>query len=185
MRTNLIIIAVCVVLGFLMTFALDFQAKPRSANPATQEKRDTYAKVPDVTLTSLNGEDIRLADFKEKLVLLNIWATWCAPCKVEFPQMLQLANDDEDIVFIALSVDSDKKDVQKFLKSQEQTHLKHANVFIVHDPQKTVAQDVFQVLKYPETIVISPSGFMSDKIIGAVDWLSPDIKKRLEQSKAL
>lgn len=185
MRVNIIIIAVCVVLGFLATFALDFQKNPRSARVNENTAADQYKDAPDITLTAIDGKSFKLADYEGKLVLLNFWATWCAPCKVEFPQMLELAVNDKDIIFLALSVDENKEDITRFLKSQKRAHVKHADVKIAHDPKKQIAQDTFQVLKYPETVIISPSGKMTDKVVGAVDWLSPQMKERLEKLKAL
>lgn len=185
MRVNIIIIAICVVLGFLATFALDFQHKPRAAKITASGKYTEFKKAPDVSVTDLKGKTHNLPDYKGKLVLLNFWATWCAPCKIEFPQMLELAANDKDIVFLAVSIDENKDAITRFLKSQNRTHVQHEDVIIAHDPEKDIAQDTFQVLKYPETVIISPSGFMTDKVIGAEDWLSPQIKERLEKLKAL
>ncbi len=185
MRINIIIIALCVVLGFLATFALDYQQRPRSARVAENSATDNYKSAPDITFTAIDGKSFKLSDYKGKLVLLNFWATWCAPCKVEFPQMLELAVNDKDIIFLAVSVDENSEDIARFLKSQKRTHVKHADVKIAHDPEKEIAQDTFQVLKYPETVIISPSGKMTDKVVGALDWLSPQMKERLEKLKAL
>ncbi|MEM6781129.1 MAG: redoxin domain-containing protein, partial [Pseudomonadota bacterium] len=128
MRTNIIIIAVCIVLGFAATYTLDFQDAPRSASLQDVTNTQNFPKAPQVTFRRLDGKNIELEDFEGQLVMLNFWATWCAPCKVEFPQMLELANDDKDIIFLAVSVDAAAEDIDRFLRTQDQEHMQHRDV---------------------------------------------------------
>lgn len=147
---------------------------------------EQYKDAPDVTLLGLNGESIPLSDFKGKTVFLNIWATWCTPCVVEIPQLLELA-EREDIVMIALSVDKDAKSIESFLKKlpqDSQERLQADNVIIAHDTDLSVSMKTFGSKFYPETYVISPDGKILKKIEGIVDWLGADIKGLIAQSNA-
>ena len=71
--------------------------------------------------------------------------------------------------------------IEKFLKKQNGDFLKSNDVIIAHDPNKSIAQESFQVFKFPETIIINKSGRMQDKIIGLVDWHSPEILERIRK----
>src|SRR5690625_4297652 len=55
---------------------------------------------PDFSLTTLDGESVRLSDFRGQKIMLNFWATWCAPCRAEMPDM-QKFYDDKDVVVLA------------------------------------------------------------------------------------
>ena len=71
---------------------------------------------PDFTLKDLNDNDVSLGDFKEKVILINFWATWCPPCKEEIPSLNQLYEKykDKDFVLISISTDDSKKDIVTF-----------------------------------------------------------------------
>lgn len=123
--------------------------------------------VPDVALRLLDGQMVNLHDYAGRVMLLNFWASWCAPCVVEFPQMLALAREHgDDVVFIAVSVDAKADNIRQFLKGHDLSD----NVIIAHDPDQRVAQDVFQTVQYPETYIIKRDLTIADKVIGMTDW---------------
>ncbi|MEE9165983.1 MAG: TlpA disulfide reductase family protein [Candidatus Neomarinimicrobiota bacterium] len=69
-------------------------------------------KAPDFTLTDLEGDSVSLSDFKGKVVILNFWATWCAPCREEIPGFIDLQTKyEDDIVILGISVDEDGSEV--------------------------------------------------------------------------
>ena len=75
---------------------------PRRASRAA--RRATPAETRDFTLKDMNGANVRLADYKGKVVLLNFWATWCGPCKVEIPEFVELYSEYKDRGFVILGV---------------------------------------------------------------------------------
>ena len=114
-----------------------------------------------------------LADYKGQVVMLNIWATWCLPCRVEMPSIEQLhkAYGPRGLKIIGISVDDPHTEVQirDFVKQYGLTFQ------ILHDTtgQDGVVSQAYQTTGYPETIIIGRDGLIRKKLIGASDWNSP------------
>lgn len=125
-------------------------------------------KAPDFFYTTLKGETEKLSAQKGKVVLLHFWATWCAPCKVEFPELLKLADSHpETITILAFSVDDSPKNIEKFVKGRTVPQ----NFKLIWDEDKKISKDLFQTVNYPETVLVGCDGLMEDKVIGmAQDW---------------
>jgi len=119
-----------------------------------------------------------LSDFAGKPVILNFWASWCAPCAVEFPQILKLAGQRKDAIFLFVSTDDSVSAASQFLKKY---NLKiPGNAVVLIDEDKKVSQELYQTYKVPETYLISAKGSIRNKIIGAdIDWLGPDVQQKL------
>jgi len=126
---------------------------------------------------------LALAAFKGKVTLVDFWASWCSPCIKEFPNFLKAAQEFNDqIVFIALSSDLDEETMTKFLKKLAQTSespLQQDNVFIALDTDQNITQDLFQVYRLPETILIDSNQRMRSKLIGA-NWEYVDLIKQID-----
>lgn len=73
--------------------------------------------VPDFALQTLDGETVRLSELRGRRVLLNFWATWCGPCRVELPFLARWARNHPDTVVLALAVDRDPDDVRRLAPS--------------------------------------------------------------------
>ena len=133
-------------------------------------QKNYRSTVPDFSFQSLNGQKHKLYDFEGKVIILNFWATWCAPCIAEFPILLEQAKKrSEDTVLIAISVDENQDNIEKFFK-KHRFHTDLDNVLIAHDPGKFISQDLFQTTVYPEPFIIGPSLKLEHKIIGAEAW---------------
>jgi thiol-disulfide isomerase/thioredoxin len=118
-----------------------------------------------------DGRDVSLLDFSGKIVLLNLWATWCAPCVREMPSLdrLQAKLGAEGLVIVPLSVDRRGADaVKPFF-----TKLGIANLGIYVDPKNKLG-GTLGLTVLPSTIMISRNGVMLGKLIGAVEWDSPE-----------
>jgi cytochrome c biogenesis protein CcmG/thiol:disulfide interchange protein DsbE len=110
-----------------------------------------------------------LDDYKGKVVLLNVWATWCEPCKVEMPSIEKLHKEfgPRGLAVVAVSVDDagTEEHIREFVKELGLTFE------ILHDPTGATSRS-YQVTGYPETFVIARDGTIRKKIIGAADWSS-------------
>ena len=153
--------------------------------PVNTIESQNYAPAPDVTIRYLDETERALSEFTGRIIILNFWASWCAPCLVEFPQLLELAeikNDQIELVF--MSVDHDNENIIQFIQRLDavsQARANRENVHFVWDPEKDVSQDVFQTTRYPETIIIGPDFRMRDKVIGAtVDFAGEAFQNRLK-----
>jgi thiol-disulfide isomerase/thioredoxin len=133
---------------------------------------------PDIKFQSLDGTSFSLTDFRGKVVLLNVWASWCDTCVVEFPAKLKLIRELGDkVVLIALSNDSDQKDIDNFLMKQTgiNTLIKEHRVYVVWDKKSEISRKKLGVVRLPETFIINPEMQMVKKVIGATDWTNPQM----------
>ena len=109
------------------------------------------------------------ADYRGKVVVLNIWATWCAPCVVEMPTFEQLkkAVPDTNLAIVAVSIDDfvGADSVARFAKNLGLTF------DVLHDPDHHIDRD-YLTTGYPETFVIAKDGTIRKKWIGPADWAS-------------
>lgn len=127
------------------------------------------------------GNDFSLETLKGKLVLLNFWASWCLPCVKEFPELLEAVKWGKGrLSLVAVSVDSDKKDMEKFLKEQTLSKKGQENIHIVWDPQSQIARQ-FNVAKFPETFVLDKNLKIAKKFTGLflLEKAKPDLIKLL------
>jgi peroxiredoxin len=128
------------------------------------------AKAPDFTLPGLDGEMVRLADQKGKVVFLNIWATWCPPCVQEMPSMEKLYQQLKGEDFEILAVSIDKKGVEAVLPFMK----KHNLSFTALIDSKESLKYKYQTTGVPETFIIDRNGIIVEKVIGPRDWATPD-----------
>lgn len=129
-----------------------------------------FPDAPDFTFAPVGGSVQKLSDLRGKTVLVNVWATWCAPCVAEMPDLLKIAQRD-DIELIALSVDERPSVIKPFFDKLD-VEYKHA--FIAHDRGKEISRDLYAITLYPETIIVSPEGKLLNRIEGVIDWLGPE-----------
>lgn len=146
----------------------------------TTQQASKSAPIPNIELNRLHKTAISLHDIKNKAIAIHFWATWCAPCLKEFPNLIKLAErHGETLSFIAISIDDDKDKIDMFLKRiglALHTDLPE-NFIMTHDPKKHLAHDLFQSVKYPETFMLTPDYRIDKKIIGETDWLSPEMDR--------
>lgn len=180
MIRNIAILVVLVALIAGYTWYDNHCTSPASPTlPASGDETTSEQSAPDFSFTDLSGATHRLSDFRGKVVVLNFWATWCAPCVIEFPQMIALAESTRGkAVFLFLSQDDDREAIERFTK-------KHApkvpdNVFIAQDTGLEVAQKLYQTYKLPETYLITRDGRIAEKIIGAdVEWNGTAMQEKI------
>jgi thiol-disulfide isomerase/thioredoxin len=179
MRRNLILIAIVTALIAGGTLLFDQWSGMRHF-PADHPEISVLKadKAPDFSFVTLKNQPGRLSDFRGKVVLLNFWASWCAPCVIEFPKLEELAKNYPDhLAVLAISADTDRAEIEKFLHRIK--YEKRKNMLIVHDKDKRISQDLFQTIKFPETIIIDPAGRMVRKVVGDTDWTGEEMKAYL------
>lgn len=141
------------------------------------------AKAPGFVAMTLDPVPAKktLADYKGEVVLINIWATWCGPCRVEMPsiELLHTAYVAKGLKVVAISVDDPGSDalVREFAKQYKLTFE------ILRDPggqEGKVSRD-YQTTGYPETVIIGRDGVIRRKYLGATDWNSPSNRGLIER----
>ena len=133
-------------------------------------------EAPDFTLPALGGSSLALHDFREHVVVLNFWATWCPPCVDEVPSLRKFAEQMRlaGVVVIGVSADRNRAAVEKFTADNRLSYP------IAHDSSQTVAAR-YGTFKYPETYIIGRDGRVARKIVGAVDWQNPSLLSAVQQ----
>ena len=123
---------------------------------------------PDITLTTLDGEEVKSSDFRGKNVVLNFWATWCPPCRAEMPHMQSYYEENKEkqnleiIGFnMTFSGDSIEK-VEQFVASYKLTF----PIFTTFDESVI---DQYSVMTMPSTYFIDEDGRIHSKILGPID----------------
>ena len=126
---------------------------------------------PDFTFPGINGKTVSLSDYRGKVVLVNIWATWCPTCVDEMPSMEKLYQNlkGEDFEILAISIDSlGAESVAPFMKKYKLTFP------ALIDSEGTVSI-VYRTAGVPESFIIDKDGRLVKKIIGALDWTNPGV----------
>jgi cytochrome c biogenesis protein CcmG, thiol:disulfide interchange protein DsbE len=136
------------------------------------------SRAPEVAATDMNGEEVRLSGLRGQVVLLNIWATWCPPCRQEMPSMERLHRElgDEGLKIVAVSVDAAPGqvdatgkpggDVDAFAREMGLTFA------IWWQPSGQIGR-AYRTTGIPETFLIGKDGRIVKKVIGATEWDSP------------
>ena len=139
----------------------------------------TPAPVAELEFLDESGKTVRLSDFGGKVVLLNLWATWCVPCREEMPALdaLQASTGSDRFQVLALSVDKDGLELARaFIKEIKVTHLA-----LYNDPTSGAN---FKVKGYglPTTLLIAANGDEIGRIVGPAEWHSDAAKALIAQA---
>ena len=130
---------------------------------------------PDFTVQDAQSK-ATLTQFRGQVVVLNFWATWCAPCVEEIPSLVEMQRrmKAKGVTVLAVSVDVDENAYRQFVKDH------NVNLLTVRDPSGK-SNGLYGTFKFPETYIIDRNGVMRRKFIGPVDWTQPDITEFLEK----
>ncbi len=170
-RNPLALVVVAVVVAGMLF--VGFHAARRSGGTVAAMS----SVAPDFTLESLDGKSVRLSDLRGKAVLLNFWATWCSPCKIEMPWFVELQSQygpqGLQIVGVAMD-DASKEDIAKFAKDMGVN-------YPVLIGKEAVGDEYGGIPALPESFFIGRDGKIVDKIFGLKDKaeIEDAIKKTL------
>ncbi len=126
---------------------------------------------PNFTFPGLDDKKVSLSDFKGKVVFLNIWATWCPPCREEMPSMEKLYQElkGNDFEILAVSVDAlGATAVAPFMKKYK------LSFPALLDPEGTI-KNLYGTTGVPESFVIGKEGIIEKIVIGPMDWSTPEV----------
>lgn len=129
------------------------------------------APAVNFTLKDMQDKEVKLTDYAGKVVLLNFWATWCPPCREEIPSMAKLNTQMAGKPFQMLCVsidDGGKADVLAFFKKEGVT------LPALSDPGSVVGKQ-YGITGVPESFIIDKQGKVVKKVIGGLDWVSPEV----------
>jgi len=185
MKRNIIILLLTMLCGAGLTYWLDYtQNRPSAALISSEAPTMQGEIVPDFTFQTLNGTRAAVKDLRGKSVVLNFWASWCAPCVKEFPLFMDMAlAHKDDVVFLALSSDHDMAAMNRFLDKMRGAHpeaMASENVMIALDEDGAITRGLFQTFRLPETIIIDGEGVMREKLIGA-NWSAADLERLIDK----
>jgi peroxiredoxin len=171
-------IAMLAALGLVVLSALGGRGTLASIGVSLDRGRTAVAAgkiAPDFTLTDLEGKSHSLSAFRGKVVFLNLWATWCPPCRSEMPSIQALYSafqKDNDFVVLAVSEDSDVKSVPTYIRDNR------FGFPVLLDPRNLVGE-AYDVSGLPESFVIGRDGRIVAHHVGPYDWSSADMRDAL------
>lgn len=139
------------------------------------------SRAPNFSLPALDRGDLELSDLRDQVVLINIWATWCPPCRWEMPSMQRLYEsiDSDDFEILAISIDAEEGslsgdghrggNVRAFVDEYGLTFP------ILHDPSGRI-QRTYRTMGVPESFLVGRDGVIREKWPGALEWDTPEME---------
>jgi len=159
-RDPVVLVVVALVVALMLVFGLKM-ARHSSTGMATGNAQ-MNGIAPDFTLQSLDGKTVRLSDFRGKPVVLNFWATWCGPCKIEMPWFVDLQKQygPAGLQFLGVAMDdASTKDIAEFAESMKVN-------YPILIGKESVGDAYGGVQFLPETFYIDRNGKVVDKAFG-------------------
>ena len=144
-----------------------------SVTPCLAVKLNTPA--PDFVLKDLQGARQALSAYKGNVVILNFWSTTCPPCVQELPSLNELSREQKQsgLVVLGIALDPAEKPVRELVGKLR------LEFPIMLDSTKDVYFDSYGLFGQPVSVIVDRSGLVREKIIGAVEWNSPQIRAKI------
>lgn len=162
--------------ALLTGLAVSALARPALARPLIR-LHDTPREMLSPPFVDGKGRDLTLANFKGRVVLLNIWATWCVPCREEMPTLdtLQARLGGDDFHVLPLSIDrAGMKVVHRFY---DEIGIQNLGMYLA---DSTRAMFALGVIGLPTTILIDRAGMERGRLVGPAEWDSPEIIAQMQ-----
>jgi peroxiredoxin len=167
-----IFLVLVVTIPIILISLKDRGARSRFKRPLKEGR-----PAPDFTFSDLEGRKVSLSDFRGKVVLVNIWATWCPPCRDEMPSMQKLYErfKGKNFEILAVSIDGNAHEaVAPFVQKL------HLTFPVLLDP-KGKTEGLYRITGVPESFIVDREGILVNKVIGPMDWSSPQVFTFFEQ----
>ena len=138
------------------------------------------SKAPDFTALTLDSVPKKrtLADYRGNVVMINVWATWCLPCRVEMPSIEALNKDyaPKGLKIVAVSIDDPGTEatIRAFVKQYGLTF------DVLHDPQGKISE-AYDISGYPETFILGKDGVIRKKLMQSTDWNTPEARALVDR----
>jgi len=133
-------------------------------------EEETQYIASNFTLKNLDGKEVSLSQFRGKYLLINFWATWCGPCKIEMPSLeklyRQFKSDNFDMLGISNDMFGDRV-VRPYIKAKNIT-------FPMLLDQRMIVSRQYGIVSLPTTILIDPKGIIIGILQGAENWSDPE-----------
>jgi peroxiredoxin len=162
--TILFVFTACVIL-------IVFLREERGSTLKSTKSIQPGHEVPDFAFPDIDGKKVSLSDHRGKVVLVNVWATWCPPCRQEMPSMQRLYEKfkGESFKILAVSIDSEgRQTVAPFMRKMNLT-------FTALLDQEETIRPLYGITGVPESFIIDKQGILVKKIIGPINWASPEV----------
>jgi len=170
------IILVILLIAASLLPACSKEKDSKKTAPASASKAVEGGAAPDFTVKDLEGKDLKLSSLKGSVVLVNFWATWCPPCKEEIPSMIKLnkAMTGKAFRMLAISIDEGGKDaVLQYFKGN-----RDLPTYLDNEGQTS---QLYGTTGVPETYIVDKQGIIQKKIVGGMDWNSPEVISYLDE----
>jgi thiol-disulfide isomerase/thioredoxin len=187
-KVLLIVITVVVLIGATVYAdrATRVKAKPSAMNAVPATTMAAAQPAPDVTFKEMDGKDSPLASYKGKVVLVNFWATWCEPCQVEIPWLIEMQQKYSPKGFTVLGVDVDDEDNKEvssyvFKERFDVNGQKLPMNYPILRGNDATAEKFGGLLGYPTSFLVSRDGKIVKKVQGLIsyDELTKEIEAQL------
>jgi len=167
--TRLHRVKVLVLAGVWLAFAT-------GAASGAEFKLWTGGPTPALELQDLSGRVHRLADYRGSVVLVNYWATWCAPCRDEMPSMQELKQKlgGRRFTVLAVNLDEPESRIRKFLAQMK------VDFTILLDPDKKAAK-AWNARLLPASYIVGPDGRIRYAVIGEINWANEHVVARISE----
>ena len=176
-RWGLILLWVLPGLVLLLVFAYGFLTR----QPVDDTAPRVGQPLADFTLPDLRGQSVQLAALRGKVVFVNVWATWCEPCREEMPAIQKLYErlHDRGLEILAVSLDAlGIQVVGPFIRNYRLT-------FPTLLDTKNVVQRLYHTTGVPESFIVDKRGILVDKVVGPRDWVHPQMLAHFERLLAM
>ncbi len=143
-----------------------------------RQSADLPQPVPALSFKDAAGTPMTLADFRGRVVLLNIWATWCVPCRKEMPDLDRLEAELGGPGFLVLALSIDRGGLERVKKFFDDTAIEHLAIYL---DQQSAAMGALAITGVPTTLLIDRDGREVRRWVGPAEWSSPEFRSLIRQ----
>jgi len=152
-------------------------AIPTAAAPGELKPVKGAIIAGDFVTQDLRGKPVRFAELRGKVVLLNFWATWCAPCRKEMPSMEQLHREYKERGLVVLAVSQDQGPIREVQAFAQELKLSFS---VWHDRDGLVGRQ-YSIPGVPTSYLVGADGRIAYRALGEYDWSGPEARRAVER----